>query len=189
MPDERSVWNERYRKGCPPLTLPNRFLADAYTRFVEPRFPQPGTALDFAGGAGRHAIWLAQRGWHVTLMDISAEGLALARKNAGAASAGIEFLQADLRAFQAEREFDFVMVFYYLERAILAQLERSLLPGGVLLYKTYVRDDPDSSQQPRNPAHLLESNELPRLFPGLHVLFQREYRSRRTVAELVATKP
>jgi hypothetical protein len=49
MPDERTVWNERYRNGCPPLTVPNRFLADAYTRFVEPRFPEPGTALDLAG--------------------------------------------------------------------------------------------------------------------------------------------
>jgi 2-polyprenyl-3-methyl-5-hydroxy-6-metoxy-1,4-benzoquinol methylase len=188
MPDERNVWNERYRNGCPPLAVPNHFLVDAYSRFVEPRFPHPGTALDLAGGAGRHAIWLAERGWQVTLMDISSEGLALARKNAGEASARIEFLQADLRSFQAEREFDVVLVFYYLERAILAQLERSLRPGGVLLYKTYVRDEASSSSTPRNPAHLLEPGELPRLFPGLRVLHYRESRERRAVAELVATK-
>ncbi len=189
MPDERTAWDERYRNRPLRLTVPNAFLAEAYARLVEPRFPDQGAALDLAGGAGRHAIWLAERGWQVTVLDISPEGLALARKNAGARSARIEFLQEDLRQFHARSQYDLVLVFYYLERAILAQLERSLRPGGLLLYKTYVRDDRDLTSKRANPAHLLEPGELLRAFPGLRVLHHREYTTRRAVAELVAQKP
>jgi SAM-dependent methyltransferase len=193
MPDERSLWNERYRNGILPLTQPNPFLADAYARFIEPRFPdeglgsKPHTALDLAGGAGRHALWLAQRGWQVSLMDISGEGLALARKNAAHLSPPIDFLQADLREYRVSCQYDLVLVFYYLERSIFPELEKSLRPGGVLLYKTYVRDENDPSRPVRNPAHLLEPGELLQAFPRLRVLHHREYRSKRLVAELVAT--
>lgn len=188
MPDERATWDQRYREGRLPLADPNHFLVDAFRRFVIPRFPQAGSALDMAGGAGRHAIWLAQRGWQVTLMDISNEGLAVGRKRVGDAASRVEFLQADLRQFHADRLYDLVLVFYYLERAILPELERSLRPGGLLLYKTYVREDADLGRQPRNPSHLLEPGELVHTFPGLQILHYREYRSKRTVAELVATK-
>jgi tellurite methyltransferase len=109
MLDERTTWDERYRCGHLTTTEPNPFLTDAYTRFIAPRFPvqgfgaEPQTALDLAGGAGRHALWLAQRGWQVTLMDISSEGLTLARKHAVDLSPPIDFVQTDLRKFRAGR--------------------------------------------------------------------------------------
>lgn len=187
MSDERTVWDERYRNGHPPLTEPNRFLLDAYSRFVEPRFPNAGTALDLAGGAGRHALWLAQRGWQVTLIDISSQGLTLARKKSADISPPIEFVHTDLRQFRASSQYDLVLAFYYLERSIFPELEKSLRPGGILLYKTYVRDENDPIRTTRNPAHLLEPGELLAAFPRLRVLHHREYRSKRLVAELVAT--
>ena len=36
---------------------------------------RPGRALDVACGPGRHAIWLAQRGWHVTAVDSSSTAI------------------------------------------------------------------------------------------------------------------
>lgn len=36
---------------------------------------QPGTALDLGCGEGGDTIWLAQRGWHITAVDISATAL------------------------------------------------------------------------------------------------------------------
>ena len=30
-----------------------------------------GSALDVAGGAGRHAVWLAKRGMDVTIVDVA----------------------------------------------------------------------------------------------------------------------
>jgi len=35
----------------------------------------PGTALDVGSGEGANAIWLAERGWQVTALDISTVAL------------------------------------------------------------------------------------------------------------------
>lgn len=42
----------------------------------------PGPVLDIGGGPGRYAIELAQRGYRVTVLDLSAESLRLARQKA-----------------------------------------------------------------------------------------------------------
>jgi SAM-dependent methyltransferase len=46
-------------------------------QFVESELADlsPGRALDVAAGEGRNAIWLADRGWHVTAVDFSLVGL------------------------------------------------------------------------------------------------------------------
>ena len=56
---ERDKWNQRYRSGTHGMLPPDQMLIEAFDRYIEPIFPGAGTALDFAGGAGRHAI-LAQ---------------------------------------------------------------------------------------------------------------------------------
>jgi 2-polyprenyl-3-methyl-5-hydroxy-6-metoxy-1,4-benzoquinol methylase len=46
--------------------------------------PQPPARIvDIGGGPGRYAITLAQKGYSVTLVDLSPENLALAREQAG----------------------------------------------------------------------------------------------------------
>lgn len=42
--------------------------------------PPDGRVLDAGGGAGRYAIWLADRGYDVTLVDLSAGQLSVARE-------------------------------------------------------------------------------------------------------------
>ena len=60
----------------------------------------PGSALDVGTGEGADAIWLAERGWQVTAVDISSVALGRGATQAhrlGAAIADrIEWLQADL---------------------------------------------------------------------------------------------
>ena len=53
----------------------------------------PGTALDVGCGEGADAIWLAERGWRVTAVDIST--VALERAAAHAAAAGEAVADAD----------------------------------------------------------------------------------------------
>jgi len=189
MEDERSSWNKRYSDGSHEVTEPDPFLLYAYDEFVAPLFPTPGVALDIAGGLGRHAIWLAERGWRATLVDVSEVGLAKARANAGPLTSRIDFCAGDLTDFPIdEKAFDLVLVFFYLQRELFSALEMALRPGGLLIYKTYTHLQPSFGKGPTHPMHLLEDNELLRAFSHLHVLYYHETIRDRGVAEFVGRK-
>ena len=47
---------------------------------IEETLPRSGTVLDAGGGAGRYAIWLAERGYEVTLADLSRTQLSIAKE-------------------------------------------------------------------------------------------------------------
>ncbi|MBL8179929.1 MAG: class I SAM-dependent methyltransferase [Bryobacterales bacterium] len=59
--------------------------------------PAPGAhILDIPCGGGRHSIELARRGYRMTGFDISAQFLAIARRNAQAAGVPVEFRRGDM---------------------------------------------------------------------------------------------
>ena len=70
----------------------------------------PGTALDLGCGEGADALWLAERGWTVTAVDVSAVALERAAGHAAASEAGssITWLQRDLEAWAPDGQFDLV---------------------------------------------------------------------------------
>jgi SAM-dependent methyltransferase len=187
--DDRTRWDQRYREGSHTSLEPDPFLVGAASEFIEPLFPHAGTALDIAGGAGRHAIWLAARGWQVTILDFSEAALAKARANAANHRDKIEFQLTDLTMFKASSTYDLVLAFFYLQREIFPALLESLRPGGLLVYKTYTRLQPKFGGGPTHPMYLLEENELLGAFPGLSILYYQETVRDRGVAELIGRKP
>src|ERR1035441_2770581 len=103
--NERERWNQKYLEaaGAETWTVPDPFLARAFSGYILPLFPHPGSALDLAGGAGRHAIWLAKQGWEVTLIDVSDAGVEQARQNAGPLASHMHFVVDDLTHFKASQ--------------------------------------------------------------------------------------
>jgi SAM-dependent methyltransferase len=99
----------------------------------------PGRALDLGCGNGRHALWLAERGWRVTAVDFSTEALRQARERAAATGVEVAWVEADLAAYEPERQaFDLVLVAYLhvpgRERApIHAKAAAAVACGGTLL--------------------------------------------------------
>ena len=87
---DRIKWNQRYAEDSyqkhNPVTLVEHWL---------PRIPV-GRALDVACGAGRNAILLAQAGYQVDAIDISSEGLNLARQKAEDLGLDINWIEHDL---------------------------------------------------------------------------------------------
>ena len=71
---------------------------------------EPGTALDLGCGEGADALWLAEQGWTVTAVDVSAVALERAEQHAAGSAAGnrITWLQRDLDAWAPEEQFDLV---------------------------------------------------------------------------------
>ena len=190
---EREHWNWKYREAPASWLVPDPFLARAFSEYILPLFPHGGSALDLAGGAGRHAIWLAKQGWEVTLIDISETGVEQARQNAGPLGSHIHFVVDDLTHFKAwqtsfEAGFDVVMAFFYLQREIFSDVVKALRPGGLLIYKTHIRAQARLAGGPKNPEHLLKPGELLQLAGGLSVLHFREEVAEKATAELVAKR-
>ncbi len=165
-----------------------------------------GPALDLACGTGRHALLLAARHQPVTVVDGSSTALEILAKRARAAHLAVELaagpeispethhrhiriVRADLEsAVLWEASFALILCVHYLQRSIHPQIERALLPGGMLVFETYTRAQLEFAGGPRNSAYLLESGELRTAFPTLELLFYRELRAGQGIATLVAQR-
>lgn len=66
-----------------------------------------------------------------------------------------------------------VLVFYFLERAIMAGLVRLLAPGGLMLYETFLKRQIEIDRQ-RDPRYLLDDGELRGYFSELESLMYEE---------------
>ena len=147
----------------------------------------PPRALDLAGGLGQNALWLAQQGYSVDLMDISRVALERARQEMAVRNLRrVNLLQVDVDALQLEAaQYDLICVFRYLKRHLFALLKLALKPGGLVIYESYTLAY--LQHVPRfNRSFLLESGELAAFFSGWHVIhnIERDYR-----AQLVVQKP
>jgi SAM-dependent methyltransferase len=103
--------------------------------------PATGELLELGCGAGNMAIWLAQRGYTVTGVDISPTAIQWARENA-AATANVTFLVGDVLDLRGlpDHTFDLVLDGHCLhciigpDRARFLHIAHRLLkPGGYLL--------------------------------------------------------
>jgi tellurite methyltransferase len=188
--DEKASWNKKYSQGSHSSLEPDPFLVSAYKEFVADRPAR--SALDLAGGVGRHAIWLAQRGWRVKLLDISEVGIRQAEENAARTGTASSILvkACDLSTAQelGREQYDLVVVFFYLQREVFPALATAIKPGGFLIYKTYTTEQKNFSGGPSHPMFLLEPNELLHAFSAMRVLHYHETISQKGVAELVARK-
>lgn len=193
--DEKALWNKKYGEKSHSSLEPDPLLVSVYDEFLADL--PAGTALDVAGGVGRHSIWLARRGWKVRLLDISEVGVGMAcdnaarELNAGGKSKLITTEVADLNSVKdlGREQYDLVVVFFFLQRELFPALISTLKPGGFLIYKTYTTEQENFSGGPSHPMFLLEPNELLCAFSSLRVLHYHETILEKGVAELVARKP
>ena len=195
-----SEWDAKHRaaSGEPPAE-PAGFVRD-----LLPLLPL-GPALDLACGTGRHTLLLAERRQAVTAVDSSSVALEVLEKRAlhshfavtqirragqiAHQRSGIQLWQADLEEVRLPSEtFSLVICVNYLQRSLFSQMERTLAPGGMLLFETYTVAQLDFEGGPRNPNYLLELGELRTAFPSLRHLFYRELRAGKGIASLIAQK-
>jgi S-adenosylmethionine-dependent methyltransferase len=135
--------------------------------------PPPARLLDCGGGPGRYAIALAQRGYSVTLFDLSPENLAYARQQAQTAGVALQACDlgnaVDLKRYP-DGSFDAVLLmgplYHLLEleqrQRALQEARRVLCPRGVLFaafinrYDWHIRA---ASHDPLLPLHEAKSSE------------------------------
>jgi SAM-dependent methyltransferase len=131
-----------------------------------------GPALDLACGTGRATVFLAIEGRECEGWDVDESALERARAFAERTSAKrATFRRVDLErdALPApEPRHALIVVVRYLHRELFPWIERSLAPGGVLVYETFRRGQ-ERFGHPRRARHLLEPGEPLVAFPGLVV--------------------
>lgn len=131
----RERWNRRWagEERVHASTAPSRFVV------AEVADLPPGAALDFACGAGRNAVWLAEQGWRVTAVDFSEIALRMARSLEAERRVAVEWVEADVLAWTPPpRAYDLVCVLYLQlpageRRTALARAAAAVRPGGTLL--------------------------------------------------------
>lgn len=128
---DREKWEQRYTS--PDLDAPG--AVDDFVSEVADRLPSPGAALDVAGGTGRHALWLAQRAFDVTLVDIAPTALSIARDHARARGLEVRTLALDLDSDPAPPgPFELIICTFYMPSdAQWTALAHRLAPGGALV--------------------------------------------------------
>jgi tellurite methyltransferase len=183
-----ATWDERYAKrehiNDQPHPLITKFVSD---------FPA-GSALDVACGLGRHAVWLAERGWQVTAVDSSAVAMQILEEHSRGAGLSLNLVTADLErdAFVIEREsYDLIVVCNYLQRDLFPSIKAGAHVGGIVI-ATIPMVDNDPNIKPMNPAYLLNPGELRAEFTGWDVIHSFEGKlpntGQRATADIVARK-
>jgi SAM-dependent methyltransferase len=150
---------------------PAAFLLDQL-----PSLPK-GTVLDVAAGRGRHALFLAARGFTVEAVDHDQTALAEMAEGArqrNLPSLTVRCLDLEARPDIAKDRYEAIIVFFFLFRPLIPLLVRALKPGGVLLYETFLIDNHLRHHHPRRREFCLSHNELLRLTSGLRVLHYDE---------------
>jgi len=104
-----------------------------------------GPLLDLACGTGTMALRLAKLGYQVTGVDIIPEMIAWASQKAAAQAISVDWVVADARTFQLQKQFRFIYMLgnafqHFLTRtdqeALLARVREHLHPEGCFLFCT-----------------------------------------------------
>jgi SAM-dependent methyltransferase len=135
---DRAVWNKVYVNEDSHLSYyPNRFLAEVVQN------QKPGRALDIGMGQGRNSLYLARLGWQVTGVDVSDQGIDIARKEADRLGLKIRCVVCDFSQFDVGKGDWDLVVAMYLGRIVITEAPKvaeALSPGGLLAVEHYRRD-------------------------------------------------
>ena len=186
----RSDWDLKYAQGLPSLEKPDPFYLSAFSRFVADLFPNGGTALDLGGGIGRHALWLAERNWRVTVVDISEVAIRKLDQKMRQLDLTLDLFALDAKEYPFKPGcFDLIVMFYHFDRDICSRVLSTLKPGGFLICKSSLSWDGNEGAAPTSIRPLGRS-EILSMLPGLRVMHHQERPVRdRGVVEYVGTKP
>ena len=139
--DPAAFWEERYSGSDQVWSgRVNATTADAVARLPV------GDALDLGCGEGGDAVWMAEQGWRVTAVDISAT--AVARGAAGAGRHGVvdrvTWVAHDLGTWATEQTFDLVTASFlhspvaFERTSVIARAADRVRSGGHLLVVAHV---------------------------------------------------
>ncbi|MBR6790577.1 MAG: class I SAM-dependent methyltransferase [Oscillospiraceae bacterium] len=146
------------------------FFEFEVTKAYISRFVKPGDrVLDVGGGPGRYSLWLSELGADVTMLELSDENVAMAKKQAALRGLPLTAIQGDARFTDAltEGEFDHVLLMgplYHLteesDRVMTVEACLRRLKKGGCLFTAFISNYSNLVYMlSKNPEMLLDPNE------------------------------
>lgn len=166
--DERNKWDERYSSHD---YEPRKKPADLLTKWIARLLR--GKALDLACGTGRNSLFLAERSYEVTAIDVSPTAVKLAENQALERGLKINWIVADLDKYKIQGLYNVILSFFYVNKKIVPDIIKSLNTGGILIYQSHMFP-PVPSEEPHTDRFRFKPGELRQLFKGLKVLDYEE---------------
>jgi len=164
---QASRWNQVFSQGTGFNANPNALLVAAIKDLPA------GKALDLGTGQGRNAIYLAQKGWEVTGVDISEVGLDQARVRASELGLKLNLVHQNADTFDyGQEQWDLIAVIYFDPRPYAKRIQTSLKPGGIVVIEGYHRNATMTHRI--GEWVVFNSGELKELFKGFEVLRYEE---------------
>lgn len=165
MSNPDSGWDARYAEADLAWSAePNTFIVETTADLPA------GRALDVAGGEGRDALWLANRGWDVTLVDFSAVAVGRAEQLWASRTqhrGTLTCLVGDVTAGPWQSAgFDLVVIAYLhlltsQRRSVLRHSARAVAPGGHLVVVAHHTDNlTKGCGGPQDPALLYSPEDV-----------------------------
>ena len=169
-----------------------RFAADGYLFGTEPNtwlrehagvWPAGQRVLCVADGEGRNSVWLARQGLQVDAFDISAVGVAKARRLAAQAGVPVDYAVADGDALAWPHEaYDLVAAIFIqfadppMRARLFTNMAAALRPGGLLVLQGYTpRQLQYRSGGPQRIDHLYTEEMLCEAFAAADIVELRSY--------------
>lgn len=141
------------------------------------------TALDIACGNGRNSLFLAEKGFRVDAVDISA----VATDHLRGRHPGIQVICRDLDTWHIPPDqYDLIIDIRFLDRRLFPMIRQGLRSGGVLIVEAFIGQ--------KGEPYCLLPNELLHAFQSFRIVYYEEKTSDHSekfdqVAALVAIKP
>jgi len=155
---DNSSWVRKYDTDAYVYTTDvNQFVVELCGKLT------PGNAIDVAGGEGRNAVWLAEQGWTVEVIDFAPNALAKARKLAEERGVADRMLTTEASALDFKAQLapvDLAVVAYlhiYSHQFALAMATTvaAVKPGGYLMGVWHALENlQHNSHGPQNPDSL-----------------------------------
>ena len=178
-------------------TWDQRFAADhlifgeqpnEYLRAQAARLRAGSRALCVADGEGRNSVWLARQGLQVDAFDISAVGVAKARRLAALAGVTVDYVVADGDALAWPSEtYDLVAAIFIqfadppMRARLFAHMVDTLRPGGLLVLQGYRPEQlANKTGGPPRESHMYTEALLRESFAGMEILELRSYEAELT---------
>lgn len=165
----------------------NKFYSSEETVFGEgkpldvvtqiPTLVKSGKVLDIGGGEGRNAMYLADKGFDVEVIDISKVGIDKLKAKAKELGLNLDAKVADIRHFELKENYENIVssfVFHHLSRdeAIesVEKMKSFTTEGGINIVAAFTVDGDFYRKDPNTDNFYLELGELRKLYTDWEIL-------------------